>query len=676
MRRPLLLALLACRVAGAAVLAEAAFTDGPEQYQGTPYFWLGNGPLTITIATPPAPGQRLFLHWGAKADQRSSIVVIDGVNVPVSAGGYDGFQWVEVPLPDGLAGDGYAIKLTAGGAGKAAFLAGVKLDGDPLPAAPRIAWSQPQPGAAWPELRARWDRLPPEAWFAGGDELWRAAEANSRVAGEALERCRLFVDGWLAVADPVTGLLPQRLGKPLWEPHNSAADNYPFLVLTCALTDRAMFDGVMRTMLDTERRVTNRVGVLPDVYNLETHGWQYPEVRTERLMFGASEYIKDGLLPLTEWLGESVWSQRMIELLDAMWAAAPVRTPSGRIISDNVEVNGEMLQTLSRLYWFTGRREYLDYAIRLGDYYLLGDHHPTRDLRQLRLRDHGCEVVSGLCELYATCWYAAADKAAAYRAPLHEMLDRILEVGRNEHGLFYNAIDPVAGAAVNAGLADTWGYNLNGFYTAFLIDGTPTYREAVLTALRNLPHYRNYAWEGRSHDGYADSIESALNLYNREPEAAAASWIDSETKVMFAMQQDNGRIGDWYGDGNFARTAIMVALWKSQGVTVQPWRADVRVGAVRDGQRLLVQVAADQPWQGRVIFDRPRHRENLRLPQDWPRINQFPEWFTVTAEGDYVVARERGGSPTNWRGEDLRRGLEVRLQGGDCWRRVVAVREP
>lgn len=33
----------------------------------------------------------------------------------------------------------------------------------------------------------------------------------------------------------------------------------------------------------------------------------------------------------------------------------------------------------------TGEKKYLDYAIRLGDYYLLGNHHPTRNFNRLKL---------------------------------------------------------------------------------------------------------------------------------------------------------------------------------------------------------------------------------------------------------------------------------------------------
>ena len=122
------------------------------------------------------------------------------------------------------------------------------------------------------------------------------------------------------------------------------------------------------------------------------------------------------------------------------------------------------------MYWMTGEKKYLEWALRLGDYYLLGDHHPTRDIDYLKLRDHGCEIVSGLCELYATVSFAMPEKKQEYEKPIHEMLDRILEVGRNEHGLFYNAINPKTGDIIDEGIADTWGYTFNGFYTIYLID--------------------------------------------------------------------------------------------------------------------------------------------------------------------------------------------------------------
>ncbi len=499
------------------------------------------------------------------------------------------------------------------------------------------------------------------------DEFSQAKD-NAALVNEGFNRCQRYVDAWLKRADPVTGLIPRHPNDPLWNPQDSAADNYPFMVLTTSFTNSDQFYGVMRDMLETEQRVTNRVGCLPDAWDLKTQSFRDKQPRLNAIMFGASEYVKDGLLPLTEWLGVTPWSARMMEIIDEMWSRAAVQTPYGDIVSDNVEVNGEMLQVLSRVYWMSGRDEkYLDWAIRLGDYYLLGEHHPTRDLDNLRLRDHGCEIVSGLCELYAMCNFAKPGKKKEYQKPIHEMLDRILEVGRNEHGLFYNAVNPKTGEITRKGVADTWGYTFNGYYTVYLIDRIERYRDAMMKVFPNLAaHYRNYAWEGKSADGYADSIECGINLYNREPMECTASWIDSEMRVMWSMQQESGLINGVYPDGNFARTTIMYCLWKTQGVSVQPWRKDVKVGSVEsDDGSLCVYVAAEKDYSGRVIFDVERHRTVMKMPMDWPRINQFPEWFTVEAKAGYILSKAGVDKKTACSGVELHRGLPVTLKAGE-----------
>ncbi len=500
--------------------------------------------------------------------------------------------------------------------------------------------------------------IPDEKVFAG-------AAGNGATANEGFVRCTKYVDGWLNLADPVTGLIPRNTKDLYWNAKDAAADNYPFMVLTAALTDRPMFDGIMLNMLNTEIRLTSRLGRLPDTWDFAKQAFRDSVPDIHAIMFGSSEYVKDGLLPLTEWLGPSPWSDRMIGILDDMWKYAPVETPYGKIVSENVEVDGEMLQTLSRIYWMTGEEKYLDWALRLGDYYLLGGHHPTRDMTRLRLRDHGCEIISGLCELYATVNYAKPDKKKAYEKPVHEMLDRILEVGRNEYGLFYNSINPVTGEILDKGIADTWGYTFNGYYTVYLLDGTEEYRQATLKALSNIdPHYRNFDWEHGSSDGYADAIESALNLYNREPVLSAADWIDSQIKVMWAMQKPDGVIEGWHGDGNFARTTLMYCLWKTGGTTIRPWREDVVFGAVPYEDGLAISMSARKDWKGKLIFDIPRHQVYMHLPMDWPRINQFPEWFTVQAGQTYNVTDLSKGTKERKTGEVLHDGLYVELKAG------------
>ncbi|MEQ9440608.1 MAG: hypothetical protein RIG62_16265 [Cyclobacteriaceae bacterium] len=494
----------------------------------------------------------------------------------------------------------------------------------------------------------------------------RAME-NGHLVNEGLERCRLFVRGWLAHADPETGLIPRNLEEDndIWNAKDAAADNYPFMVLTAALTDQELFEGTMRDMLSTEIAKTSRVSVMPDTYSFTRQGFETAQPNLEDVIFGSSEYIKDGLLPLTEWLGESPWSERMISILDAMWEHAPVETSYGKIVSTNVEVNGEMLQTLSRVYWMTGEQKYLDWAIRLGDYYLLDEHHPTRNSTSLRLRDHGCEIISGLCELYATVNTALPEKKQAYEAPLHAMLDRVLEVGRNTDGLFYNVVNPQTGEILDDQIADNFGYTLNGFYTVYQIDGTEKYRNATLKALNTLKnYYRNFQWEGNSADGYADAIEGALNLYAREPIPTVADWLDSEMRVMWAKQQDDGVIEGWHGDGNFARTTIMYCLWKTQGTVASPWRSDILLGANRSKGGLLVSIRVDEAWEGVLRFDSPRHETNMHLPLDWPRINQFPEWYVTEEGAQYEFTNSQKRETKIYSGEQLQAGVQVSAEKG------------
>ena len=504
----------------------------------------------------------------------------------------------------------------------------------------------------------------------------KRAKANGLLANEGFERCRRFVADWLAQADSTTGLIPRNLEEStnIWNAKDAAADNYPFMVLTAAITDETLFKGRMLDILHTETRLTSRIGQLPDTYSFSKMDFETPEPDLNDILFGSSEYIKDGLLPLTEWLGHSPWSERMIGILDDIWKYAPIETAYGNIPSNNIELNGEMLQVLSRIYWMTGEQKYLDWSLRLGDHYLLGDNHPTRNFEVLRLRDHGCEIVSGLCELYATLSVADPIKKEEYQPHIHEMLNRILAVGRNEDGLFYNGINPINGTVQWEGTADNFGYTLNGFYTVYQVDSVAAYREATLKVLGVLNEkYRNFDWERGSSDGYADAIEGALNLYAREPISSTEEWIDSETQVMWSLQDSSHRknaqrwkgsgiIEGWHGDGNFARTTIMYCLWKTQGVTAQPWRSDIELGAAINGEEIIISIRADEDWQGVLKFDAPRHQTIMHMPIDWPRINQFPEWFTVNGDEVYRIQNFATKIFKTYTGKQLLNGLEIDLK--------------
>lgn len=539
----------------------------------------------------------------------------------------------------------------------AAMIAAAGMRPQPVTAAPGLA-------LGFEEMRPSWETATPiPADVAHADrEILQMAEHNARLANQAFFRSRKYIDGWLAHADPESGLIPRNLneGKDFWNGRDAAADNYPYMVLTASMTDRPLLDGRLLDMLRAESRLTARVGRLVDDYSFSRKTWRRETLDLDATIFDSAEYVKDGLLPITEWLGRGPWAERMTGIVDDIWKHAPVETPFGNIPTLNVEVCGDLLQANSRIFWLTGDRKYLDQAIRLGDYFLLGSNHPTRDFKQLRLNDHGCEVVNGLAELYLTVSRAAPEKKKAYEEPIHAMFDTILEKGRNQDGLLYNDFEPKTGRHSDK-LADTWGYVYDGFYTVWLVDRTAAYREAVLTALGNLKgKYVGMAWGEKSADAYADSIEGAINLINREPVASAADWADSQIQMMWAIQKTDGVIEGWHGDGNFARTSLMYALWKTQGVTIRPWRADVRFGAVRKGDTLHLVLTSARPWEGSVIFDTPRHATGMRLPQDYPRINQFPEWFTVSEQSHYAV-KSGQEAPVARSGADLAAGITMKL---------------
>ena len=59
------------------------------------------------------------------------------------------------------------------------------------------------------------------------------------IYGRALENGIQANAAWLSTADPVALLVPDRMGESLYTPHNSSADNYPFMILSSFCADRS-----------------------------------------------------------------------------------------------------------------------------------------------------------------------------------------------------------------------------------------------------------------------------------------------------------------------------------------------------------------------------------------------------------------------------------------------------
>jgi hypothetical protein len=499
---------------------------------------------------------------------------------------------------------------------------------------------------------------------------------KGKVANEGYSRCLKFVEAWLTKRDSASGLIPTNLTKGIdqWQVCNSAADNYPFMVLTGYLLDKSLYNGPLLDMLNAEKKLTSRFQSIPDDYSFSKRGFVRDVPDMNWIVFSTAEYIKDGLIPLNEYLGKTPWQDRMIEMTNdlSVWVTVVKDIEKlGGYMAPTEEINGDLLQLLSRIFWITGDRKYLDRAVKIGDYYMSGERDLTK-VNYLRIRDHGCEIIGGLSELYFALHFAIPKKQAQYKEPFHKLLDRVLEIGRNEDGLFYNAVNMNTGEVADSGMADTWGYVLDAFYTVWLLDKTVSYREAVLKSFSRLyEKYRNFAWEGKSQDGYADALESGINLMNREPDPGVEKWIDSEIKVMWGKQQEDGIIEGWHGDGNFARTTIMYCLWKTLGAHVIPWRKDVIIGAEKSGDEIIWVLTSEKEWEGTLVFDHERHKEILHLPLDYTRLNQFPEWFTVKPDRNYILKSSVSGISGKYKGNELINGIPVRIEGGKQFQLMV-----
>jgi len=622
-------------------LAWMRFEDGSEQYAGKSYLWLGDGRIDLTVDVKPAADHALCLLWGSKNDTRTAKVVINGESQTVEGGGYDGFRWMKVTLPENLEGDDYQISIRQAG-GKPAFLAEVRLvapagEGDQADAtgsaSHKMELQAPPPGLSLASL--------PD------DPLERSAE----IAGYTISKVQRWLhEVALKKIEPDTGLYHP---DGNFNYQDAWADCYPFFTWAAWLTDQQALNGPVRGALHAEIKHCPK-GFFTDPKNT----------------FGGSEYVKDGLIAIVEVTGKDEWFDRMKAVQDDIWANPTVDTPYGKIPSTNIEVNGEQIQALTRMYTMTGEEKYLEYAERLADYYLLsGDFVPTR------LRDHGCEIIGGLGLLLAVESEHNPEKAKQYLPLMKKMLDTVLEKGTNEDGIMHDQLGP------RGRLSDGWGYNYVAYLCYDMVAGKPVYRERIERTLRNLakPRYKDHRWEGSSIDGFADSVEGGLYLLNRLPIEEGLAWADREVanNIVYVDKPDH-LWGTMKLQSNGVRTAIMHALMHTRGTIARPWQQGLKLGAIDTDGGIEILLKSDKPYKGRLVFDIPRHRLFMGFKRDWPRMNTLPEWFTVEPDEEhrYVVGGVDAGDTRVHTGQALAAGLPVELEPNVPLRLTVRPAKP
>jgi len=489
--------------------------------------------------------------------------------------------------------------------------------------------------------------------YATDKESVNTARKSAKIAGYSLSKVQRWLhEVALKRIDPATGLY---IADGRWNYRDTAADCYPFLTWAAYIVDLEALNGPVRSVLHAEQKLCNHVDRIPVPYDYKNKKKIVPGY--DEMVFQASEYVKDCLIAIVEVTGKDEWFERMKGIEEDIWKHARYDSAYGKIPSRNVEVNGEQIQALVRLYTMTGQKKFLEWAERLADYYLLtGNFVPTR------LRDHGCEIIGGLGLLLGVESEHNPRKAKIYQPLIKNMLDEILRRGVNEDGIMYDTLDKP-----DSRLSDGWGYNYVTYLCYDMVAARPVYRDRIVQTLANLekPKYKNYRWEGNSIDGFADSIEGGLYIMNRYPVHEALAWADREMAANVVYSDKPLATAPLWGtmklQANGVRTTLIHALMHTRGLIGRPWRQDLVLGASETEDGLIVVMRGSKDWAGRLFFDIPRHREYMGFKHDWPRMNTLPEWFTVEFNKKYIVENVTNGTRKIYTGKQLHEGMPVEL---------------
>jgi hypothetical protein len=485
-------------------------------------------------------------------------------------------------------------------------------------------------------------------------DLNTAATIHAELVREALLRARAVHDAWMPRRNASTALFPQSDKVIEWNYHNVAADFFCFQYAIARLTDAPSLP-LLSESFTREAALDGPDGLCrPAEVITATPIERSPQER----MFGTSEYLKDGLIGLYERTGDPMVLGRMTRLADAMIADSTMPSRFGDLPARDSETNGNVLQAFSRLHFAAGDARYGEMAGRLADavtqqMFALTGNLPVMDFDYatdsytddiVQLRDHGNEAAVGLSEAYAMAvsrraepeWAARADRWAA---PIARMFEAILTHGVDANGLIVNRISQKTLEPVNLGACDNWGYLLTGailFTEAAARHGKlPAERlSAILdrvdkTALV-VAKTDGLDWEWGHHDGFADSVESALYVASRRRaiRRTLLEWSDDQIAYLYKFQRPDGIVAGNYLDGNFIRTAMLYAEMRSGGYRLDPWSETASVGCAigADGAIVVAVVAGPGGYTGRLIPPEARWRTNLHLPWDWARINGWPTW--------------------------------------------------
>jgi len=251
-------------------------------------------------------------------------------------------------------------------------------------------------------------------------EMFEQARQNALQANIAFKKCRQFLDDVKKLKDDDSNFY--FFSGDIWLVCDAGADVYPFVVVTAYFLEPSFLPALRQTLHDEIRLTSDSKGI-PQDFDLKKN--QVVPRERSQVIFGASEYCKDGLAAVVEVTGKDEWFLRMKQIMDALHD----EIGHGDHYGLGGEVAGNLLQVIVRLYGMTKDKKYLRWGERIADDFLL-----KRDFKPTVLSDHGCEIISGLTMLYGLEAEVNPNKAREYQPKIQSMLDYILQNGVDTDG--------------------------------------------------------------------------------------------------------------------------------------------------------------------------------------------------------------------------------------------------
>src|SRR5688500_13550223 len=190
-----------------------------------------------------------------------------------------------------------------------------------------------------------------------------AARMNAMLSHEAMLRAAAVHKAWLARRQPQTKLYAQSADRPEWNYRNTAADFFAFHLNAALLLNPDGLPSLEET-LAAEAALRTPDGLCQPV--IAASG-RPVSVDHDELLFGSSEYAKDGLLSVYERHGGALIGPRLLAIVDAVIAQSRHPSRFGVLPGTGSEINGNMLQLCGRLSYAEQRPQYAEFAARIAD---------------------------------------------------------------------------------------------------------------------------------------------------------------------------------------------------------------------------------------------------------------------------------------------------------------------